>query len=245
MKSWFKNKSFVITALVILLVVGWTAFDRYSQEGGKITAEAAVVTSYNPETQDVITNSFVQLNVPFVSQAPLGNWDDPRQEKGCEVTSVLMANLWLKKEGIDPRKAEKAIIAGANFAIRQGYYGFNFDDAVKIMKEYHHYDKIESFGIKSIDEIKTHLKEGNIVLLPALGRRLNNPNFLPPGPPTHMIVIRGFDDRTSEFISNDPGTTHGENYRYPYKTIQNAMVDYPSNHRSTKGTPKTIVVVER
>ena len=234
---------FLVSGAFVLLSVN--AYENYSHSG-KI-GQGTVVTFYDPETKDIISDRFVLLNVPFVSQAPLGHWDDPRQETGCEVTSVLMAWLWLKQQSIEPAKAEKAIIAGANFQLKQygGYFNFNYDDAVKLMNDYYKYDKITALGADSIEDIKNQLKQSKIVLLPALGRRLNNPNFTPPGPPTHMIVVRGFDDRSQEFITNDPGTKYGEEFRYAYKTIANAMVDYPSNHRATKGKPKTIVVVER
>jgi len=37
-----------------------------------------------------------------------------------------------------------------------------------------------------------------------------------------MIVIRGFDPATKEFITNDPGTKRGEFYRYDIDLLEKA-----------------------
>jgi uncharacterized protein YvpB len=242
-----KTKKIFLPLILILAVVVGVVYEISIVQHGKIDDQAVVVTFYDPNTKDIINHSFVLLNVPFVSQAPLGHWYDPRQETGCEVTSVLMAWLWINKQTIEPVKAENEIISGASFEVKQygGYFNFDYNDAVKLMNDYYHYDKIKSVASSSIEDIKDQLRQGNIVLLPILGRRLDNPYYTPPGPPTHMIVVRGFDDAQQQFITNDPGTKRGDEFRYSYATIASAMVDYPSNHRSTKGIPKTMVVVEK
>ena len=38
-----------------------------------------------------------------------------------------------------------------------------------------------------------------------------------------MLVIIGFDDKTGEFITNDPGTKRGAEFRYKYKILLNAI----------------------
>ena len=38
----------------------------------------------------------IKQNVPFIVQAPFGNWKDPIFENGCEETAMIMAFEWTK-----------------------------------------------------------------------------------------------------------------------------------------------------
>src|SRR6266567_9414371 len=42
------------------------------------------------------TMAAVQLKVPFIVQAPFGNWSDPVFQNACEESSIVMAMGWLK-----------------------------------------------------------------------------------------------------------------------------------------------------
>src|SRR3989338_7629179 len=52
----------------------------------------------------------VLWEVPFTSQAPRGNWKDPRQQAGCEEASVLMAMRWVRGKSLSMAQAEAQII---------------------------------------------------------------------------------------------------------------------------------------
>jgi hypothetical protein len=59
-----------------------------------------------------------------------------------------------------------------------------------------------------------------------------------------MLVIRGYDPATKEFITNDPGTRKGEGYRYPEQIIYAAWRDYPSgDHEPILNINKNMIVV--
>ena len=76
------------------------------------------------------------------------------------------------------------------------------------------------------------------------GQLLHNPNFKQPGPERHMLVIIGFDPRKKQFITNDPGTRNGANYRYNYTTLYNAIRDYPTGYnKPIKKVEKNIIIV--
>ena len=94
---------------------------------------------------------------------------------------------------------------------------------------------------------RAELARGNLVLVPANGIKLNNPNFTPPGPDRHMLVIKGYDLDSGEFITNDPGTRKGEGYRYKEEIIMGAITDYPTgDHLQMTGEEeKAMIVVER
>ena len=61
-----------------------------------------------------------------------------------------------------------------------------------------------------------------------------------------MIVIRGYDAKTKEFITNDPGTRQGENYRYKSDVLINALRDYPTgNHLPIEAERKAMIIIKK
>lgn len=240
-----KRRIIIVAILIIAAAIGAAAFKYYQRENLGLPINNA----YIPNNQDMIQVDYVLLNVPFTSQAPNGNWSDLRQEDGCEEASVLMAWLWIQGQSIGKNEAEKAIIAMADFEQERygNYHDFDADDTARFMKDYYGYDKFFITKDPSIGDIKLQLRQGNVVLVPANGQKLNNPNYKQPGPLTHMLIIKGFDEVKGEFITNDPGTRNGEGYVYKYQTLYNAMVDYPSGitHGSQEGRPKAMIVVQK
>ncbi|OGE83443.1 MAG: hypothetical protein A3B95_00060 [Candidatus Doudnabacteria bacterium RIFCSPHIGHO2_02_FULL_43_13b] len=205
-------------------------------------------TAYNPNVEEKVKSSYVLLNVPFTPQAPLANWDDPRQQDGCEEASILMAWLWIQNKSIIPTEAEETIIKISEFE-KERYGNFqdtSASDTAKVMKDYYGYDKLTVSENVSVEDIKNKLRQGRLVLVPANGQRLDNPNYTGDGPSTHMLVIRGFDDSKKEFITNDPGTRKGNLYAYDYDVVLGAMVNYPTGqHLSQEGRPNAMIVVEK
>lgn len=169
----------------------------------------------------------VNLKVPFFPQAPLGNWDDLHND-ACEETSILQVVLYLDGRNVNKNEANNDIIQAVNWQIAN--YGGHYELPAEKVKEFTqaYYKKTVSVTYDiSIDSIKAELAKGNPVIVPLAGRMLNNPNFRSPGPVYHMLVIRGYDDATGEFITNDVGTKRGENYRYKYQTLFAAIHDMP------------------
>lgn len=193
--------------------------------------------------------SRVVLEVPFTTQAPTGNWDDGRQQDGCEEASLLMAWSWvIGAKTITPSEAEKTIIDMSEFEKAEygNYLDLNAQDSVKLMKDYFKHQKVSYELDITIEDIKDALRQGKLVIVPANGKRLNNPNFSNGGPNTHMFVIKGFDDDKRQFITNDPGTRNGRDYVYSYNTVASAMVNYPSGyHEDQTGQPTAMIVIEK
>jgi hypothetical protein len=94
--------------------------------------------------------------------------------------------------------------------------------------------------VVTVELIKQELARGNLVLLPAAGRELGNPYFRRPGPLYHMLVVRGYNTE-GQFITNDPGTKHGEQYLYSAKKLLAAVHDWNGGEVAT-GQPVLIVV---
>lgn len=189
-------------------------------------------------------------NVPFSSQAPLGNWKNQRLQDGCEESSALMAMLWVKGEkSITPKEAEKKIIAISDF--EQKKYGEYRDVSLPdmlawIFKDYYHYDKAELKKNISLKEIIKAIESGQLVLVPANGRLLKNPHYTAPGPERHMLLIIGYDAKKKQFITNDPGTRYGASYRYSEAVLYKAIRAYPTGyHKKINQTEKSAIIVSK
>lgn len=212
-----------------------------------------VLDSENIPTLIPTPNVAVEIidhSVPFTSQAPFGEWDDERHQDGCEEASSLMAIKWAHGELIDgPQTAKDQIIAAVDYQVTHfgGFHDTSAHDTVeRIIKGFWSYPNARVINDISLAEIKNQLYQGNLVLVPADGKKLQNPNFSHGGPDRHMLVIRGFDPQTNEFITNDPGTRKGEKYRYDQQILFSAIRDYPTGyHVPIIGEPKNVIVVSR
>ena len=150
-----------------------------------------------------------------------------------------MTIKYLKREKLSRRAGEQALINLIEFQVKEygGHYDLDAERIAKLIRDYYKYNNVEVFYDIGIEDIKQELAKGSVVIVPAAGRRLKNPYYTPPGPLYHNLVIKGYDDRTQEFICNDPGTKRGRNYRYKYQVVYNAMHDWG-------GSRKAIIVVK-
>lgn len=186
-------------------------------------------------------------SVPFVPQAPFGEWKDRRFQDGCEEAASLIAVRWAKGQTLSKTQAKQEIIKMAAYEQKKfgGYADTSAADTLaRLIKGYFKYDKAAVKKNITVDDIITEIKNGYLVIAPFNGQKLKNPYYTQPGPERHMIVIRGYDEATNEFITNDVGTRRGENYRYPKDILFSAIRDYPTgNHQAIKTAEKNIIVV--
>ncbi len=210
------------------------------------TTKDSSVTVNNNQPLD---NSVVLLSVPFTVQAPEGQWQEQRFQDGCEETAVLMAIKWAKGETLSPAEAKTTILDMADWEL-QSYGSFTDtnakDTAERLLRDYFSYAKYKVSSEVSAAKIIAQLHLGNLVLVPTNGQKLNNPHYKTPGPERHMLVIRGYDPATDEFITNDPGTKVGEGYRYKTEVLLAAAIDYPTgNHEPTVNSNKAMIIVSK
>jgi hypothetical protein len=167
---------------------------------------------------------YFKHQLDFVSQAPHGVWDEPYKE-ACEEASMIMAVAHVKKEPVTLRSMSQGIISLVKWEEDKGYgVDVNAQQVADIMKEYFGVTAVIDQDV-SVENIKQQLVSGAVVVIPAAGRELNNPNFQRPGPIYHMLVIIGYDENKKEFITHDPGTRNGGNFRYKYDVLINAIHD--------------------
>ncbi len=174
-------------------------------------------------TESILPQSFY-LDIPFVCQAPLGNWNPPF-DHACEEAAILMVHYYFQQESIEPDVAAKEISEIIDFEMEN--YGFHKDTSAEqtaqLIRDYFGY-KARVYYDASLEDIKKELIEGNPVIVPTAGRMLENPYFTPPGPLVHMLVIKGYT--SEDFIVNDPGTRKGADYTYSYSILEEAIHDW-------------------
>lgn len=201
-------------------------------------------------TPTVATAGVSISRVPFTSQAPLAEWQDQRQEDGCEEAVALMS-IWFVQGKSAPIKtlAKKQLLAISDFEKKKygEYRDISLPDLINwVFKDYFKYNKVRLVKNVKLTDIKAELSKGNLVLLPMNGQALKNPHFTSPGPERHMILVYAYDEPKKEFITNDPGTRYGAAYRYPEKILYGAIRAYATgyNKKITK-VEKNMIVVEK
>jgi hypothetical protein len=177
----------------------------------------------------------VILDVPFVCQAPTGNWRDSRLQDGCEEAVLLMAHLYLTGGTLGPAAAEAALIALADWetAFDGNFYDRSLADTALLFAAYYgHAAPRLRYDVTAAD-LKGEVAQGRPVIVPTNGRLLANPHYTSPGPVTHMLLVIGYDDTAGVFITHDPGTRFGARFRYPYGRLMDALYDYPTGRHAT------------
>ncbi len=204
--------------------------------------DATVDTDADVQTAGpaVSTPPAINLAVPFTSQAPLGIWD-AFTEDTCEEASLLMVYEYYQgaPEGsIDPTTADADFHAMVAAEESLGF-GLSISSAQFIsFAQTYNGTSVHTVENPSADDLRALLAAGHPVIIPAFGRRLGNPFFTGEGPLYHMLVLRGYTATT--FITNDPGTRHGENYQYSVDVIMNAIGDWDGD--SPDGGRRVLVV---
>lgn len=192
-----------------------------------------------PEPPKELPAQFSQ-DVPFTSQAPHANWDALHEET-CEEASLLMADRHFSGQTIaSPDDAEAALQEVIAWQKQKfGYFeSTTAEQTAQIAREFYGL-QTEIINNPTIEQLKSALNEKKLVIVPAAGRELGNPNYKPPGPLYHMFVIIGYTP--SHFITNDPGTRLGKNYEFSSETVLFANQDWGGNGSLADRKPVIVV----
>jgi hypothetical protein len=185
------------------------------------------------------------LPVPFLCQAPYANWNQPWQD-GCEEAAIIMAMRYVQGEGITKSSGNLELLDQVRFQKRKygGHYDLTVEQSAQLIRDYYDFDNFNVRYDIQIEDIKKELAEGNVVITPMAGRLLDNPYYTPPGPVYHYMVFKGYDDRSGVFITNDPGTKRGRNYRYQYDVAYAAIHDWTGSKKTIAQGRKAMIVVK-
>ncbi len=207
---------------------------------------------YNTENQNISLSPIINLyipkqliiDVPYINEAPdgnfSGNWKD-----ACEEASMIMVEKYYS--GIKAVSISEAKNAMQKlFDYQDKIYGSNHNsDAVRtteIIKNVLSYNA-EIKTNPTIRNIKNQIINKQPVISLHYGFDLKNPNipFAVNGSYYHMMVVVGYDDKTSEFIVHDDGDQkNGANYRYGYDLFMNSLHDYVYATNKTNGPARVI-----
>ncbi len=186
-------------------------------------SEEPLNATINEESKTVEVPAKLELPVLFAQQAPFANWDEVHEET-CEEASMIMVARYFKGQPLTETIMEEELQKILKWQEERGYkVDATAGETIQILKDYFKLEARLSEEVTA-DRIKYELSQGNLIIVPAAGRELKNPNFKQPGPIYHMLVVKGYNDR--EFITNDPGTRKGNGYKYSYETLLGATHDW-------------------
>ena len=185
----------------------------------------------------------INLDVPFTSQAPEKNWDQPWQD-ACEEAAVLMLDAYYKEYSLSPLFARDEILKMVEWeesSLREWERSIEIEKVEELtswqMGSSYNFSIVED---PTIEQIKQFVANGNPVYVVAYGKDLPNPHFQNGGPEYHALIIRGYTE--DSFITNDPGTQFGENFLYKYDDLMNAVHDW--NGGDVENGRQVVLVLE-
>lgn len=186
----------------------------------------------------------VNLPVPFTPQAPTANWDELHNE-ACEEASSIMVSEYFKgtkTTTLEPDFVERQIATLT--AWQDEHFGYHLDTNAQETAQM--IEAVYNLKTKLItnfteEQFKDELNQNHLIILPADGRLLGNPNYKQPGPVYHMLVLRGYT--ATNFIVNDPGTRRGQNYPYAFSALNHAAGDWNHDLNKTDTAQKIAIVV--
>lgn len=185
-------------------------------------------TSTKPPEGAVPTQ--VSLEVPYVSEAPDGNWTGP-WKNGCEEAAIVMVERFYKgQRTVGIADARAALLHLFNYQDRQ--WGSNANsDAVRTADIANELRLFQARVVTdpTLEGIKKELAAGRLIITLHRGFELGNKNipFLATGSSYHTLVLIGYDDATQEFITHDDGDMKaGRGRRYTYSVVMNSLHDY-------------------
>jgi hypothetical protein len=207
----------------------------------RIFAALTILASlFTPIIVVAATDAPVLLSVPYSSQSPYGAWVEPWQN-ACEETTIAMVDAFYGKRKLDKVTGTTAIRLALK--LREHRYGKSLDESAEtVMGLINAYYPWEARVIRnpSLEAIQEELRAGRPVIAMAHGKALKNPRFQQGGPDYHTFVLSGFDAVTKEFITQEPGTTTGQNYRYSFTTVMSALHDFVPNKKTITGVPTVL-----
>jgi hypothetical protein len=221
---WQAFKLFLMIHLHFLIsLMSIMTMGQNVQNGIDDVSLAEFVTSPSSVSETVLPES-INIPVPFFSQAPLGDWNDPWQE-ACEEASVLLAANYFYIHNWDAGQFGEQILGLIEWEKQNlgVYVDTNMEQTAKILNEYL---KLRAIVYSNPDlyQVKRILAGGHLIIMAFDGTKLNNPNYLNGGPGYHVILIKGYT-ADNRIITHDVGTSRGNDYIYDWATINSAMHD--------------------
>lgn len=188
------------------------------------------------------------LTVPFSTQAPLGEWNDPRQSEGCEEASVAMAWVWATGTPLSPEQMRMYITGMSDF--EQYFFGYyknsSAEDTAKLMTEYFGYPYVAVIHNITLLDIKTALNSNELVIVP-INPRIISTKYFNRYTINHTVVVIGYDDSDNTVIINDPLHYWGGNLKIAQDIFESSLADYSSGQSQVTDyvRDKSMIVISK
>jgi len=205
------------------MLQGCYAVDNYSVLSRKISIREYFADSdFVKIDEKEIPEKYI-LDVPFVMQAPLANWDE--HNESCEEAGLLLVHYYYQQEELSKDRADQELKDMVSFEIKN--YGLEkdiySDEMAQLASDYYDYNNSRII-IGTRENIITEILKDNPVIVPTTAAYLKPEKSDYPEMGYHVIVIIGYD--STGFIVHDPGTCTGERTHYSYGVIEQAIADY-------------------
>jgi hypothetical protein len=227
-----KKSNFLIILILVLAISAPIAYGLvmqpfYAKESVP-TATPAGQPAAQPVNQDpslVILPAEFNIDMTFYSQAPYGNWKQPWQDACEEASLLLVANTYNKYDWTRSQFNDQ-ILKLVDWEVKTyGSYKENpADQIIQTLKDQFNLSSVVHTD-PTLEDVQKILAQGHLIIIPLAGKEIGNPNFQNGGPTYHAIVIKGYT-KDQKIITEDVGTSHGENYIYSWDTLQKANHDY-------------------
>lgn len=186
----------------------------------------------------------VRLQMPFASQAPLGNWDPPYDE-ACEESSLIIVRHFLEGTPLDANIMNEEIL---EMVAHEESVGLPIDidmhELAGVAKDMFGYDaEVVEGNAVTAERIEQELAKGNPVILPLSGQDIGNPYYSGDGPPYHVLVVVGYD--ANRFVTHDVGTKRGEYYAYDKDVLMSAIHDWNGSVDTIRSGPRRMLIVTK
>lgn len=229
-----------------------TVIDRPLDQEPPAVSSAAMPDAPADNPQDIVELASEQparppsvlIRMGFASQAPHGNWDPPYDE-ACEEASLIIVHHYLEGTQLNADVMDRDILG---LVVYEKSIGLPIDidmyELADVARNIYGYqaDVIEGADV-TIDRIESELARGNPVIVPLAGQDIGNPNYSGEGPPYHVFVIVGYDERN--FITHDVGTRKGENYTYRKQVIMDAIHDWTGDVNTIRSGARRLLIVRK
>ncbi len=198
----------------------------------------AAASSFDPATPSPTPlPERLLLQVPYTTQAPLGNWAQ-HQESCEEATLSMLAAYWQRDTAvvIDPHSADATIAALVSWQVQRWGSEDDLTDTRlgELAKQYYGY----GYRIVPNDPqaVREQIAAGRPLIAGVRTHGLGNPNY--PGYSNHyeqqgwsvphFVLVIGYD--SDGVWLNDPGITKGRGYHITWAQLTHAIDDLNQNH---------------
>ncbi len=188
----------------------------------------------------------VNLDVPYINEAPDDNWTGPWKNACEEASMAMIEKYYFGKSTVAVNEAK--VFMTMLFTKQNNIWGSNADSDAKrtaqLINDYTIYNA-KIIGNPTVEDIKKEIQQKRPIIALHYGFDLNNKDIpfvpLPRGTSYHMTVVVGYDDATKEFIVNDTGDRKlGKNHRYDYGTYINSLHDFDFKVHKANGPARVI-----